>query len=91
MQSLLQYSTIHVPETRLHARQATLFTEAANRAALAFLRQPREKQLLAFLLLPRVLGLGFQKEEVAKTLKAYPTNLPNVGVGLHRYVISQRQ
>ncbi|PVH67462.1 hypothetical protein DL98DRAFT_642167, partial [Cadophora sp. DSE1049] len=78
VQTLLAYSAVHVPEKRLHARQAVLFTEAANRAALAFLRQPREKQLLDFLLLPRVLGIGLHKEEVAKTLKAYPTTLPEV-------------
>ena len=68
MQTLLEYSKVYVLEKRLHARQAALFTEAANRAALAFLRQPREKPLLDLLLLPRILGIGLQKEELAKTL-----------------------
>ena len=78
VQTLLAYSKVYIPEKRLHARQAALFTEAANRAALAFLRQPREKQLLDFLLLPRVLGIGLQKEELAKTLRAYPTTIPEL-------------
>lgn len=39
-------------------RLAIQFTKAANRAAEAFLYQPREKPLLDFLLLPRVLGIG---------------------------------
>ncbi|XMA10241.1 hypothetical protein WAI453_003032 [Rhynchosporium graminicola] len=78
VQTLLAYSVIQVPEKRLHARQAILFTEAAQRAATAFLKQPREKQLLDFLLLPRVLGVGLQKNDVAKTLKAYPTTLPEL-------------
>jgi len=75
---LLAYSKVHVPEKRLHARQAGLFTEAADRAALEFLRRPTEKALLDFLLLPRVLGIGLQKGELVKTLRAYPTSIPDV-------------
>jgi hypothetical protein len=78
VQTLLAYSAVNVPERRLHARQAALFTAAADRAATAFLKQPKEKQLLDFLLLPRVLGIGLQQEDVPKTLKAFPTTLPDV-------------
>ncbi|MCW7072258.1 MAG: reverse transcriptase domain-containing protein [Methanophagales archaeon] len=67
-----------MPEKRLHARQATLFAATANRVAEAFLKTPREKQLLHFLLLPRVLGLGLEKGQLAATLKAFPTIIPTL-------------
>jgi len=76
IQTLIAYAKVPVPEKRLHPRQAALFTTAAERAAEAFLSQPRERTLLNLLLLPRVLGIGLQQQDLAKTLKAYPTTLP---------------
>jgi hypothetical protein len=78
VQTLIVYSRIPIPEKRLHARQTTLFAVAAERAAGAFLRQPREKTLLHFLLLPRVLGLGLQKGDLAATLRAFPGVIPPI-------------
>jgi hypothetical protein len=75
---LLAYAKIPIPENRLHARQATLFIAAAERAASAFIRHPKEKTLLHFLILPRVLGLGLQNNEVAATLRAFPTTIPTL-------------
>jgi len=76
VQTLLAYSKIQVPEKQLHSRQANLFTEAAERCAEAFIRQPGERALLRLLLLPRVLGIGLQHNKLASTLRAYPTTLP---------------
>jgi hypothetical protein len=76
IQTLLAYSKIQVPEKQLHSRQANLFTEAAERCAEAFIRQPGEKALLQLLLLPRVLGIGLQNNKLASTLRAYPATLP---------------
>lgn len=78
LQALIDFSKMPIPEKRLHARQATLFATTANRVAEAFLRNPREKQLLHFLLLPRVLGLGLEKGQLAATLKAFPTIIPTL-------------
>ena len=76
VQALLAYSKVPIPEKRLHARQAALFTAAADRAADAFLRHPREKALLNLLLLPRVLGMGLEKGQLAATLRAFPSTIP---------------
>lgn len=78
IRTLIAFSKVQVPEKRLHARQATLFLEAANRAADAFLRRPKEKELLRLLLLPRVLGLGISEGKLAATLRAFPASLPPV-------------
>jgi len=78
VQTLLAYSKVHIPEKQLHSRQANLFTEAAERCAEAFIRQPGEKALLNFLLLPKVLGIGLQENKLASTLRAYPSTLPPI-------------
>jgi hypothetical protein len=77
-QALLAYAKVPVPEKRLHARQATLYVAAAERTAEAFLRNPREKTLLHLLLLPRVLGIGLQRGQLATILRAYPTTIPTL-------------
>jgi len=78
IQALLAYAKIPVPEKRLHARQAILFAQAAERAAAAFLQTPREKQLLNFLLLPRILGLALRKGDLAATMRAFPQVIPTI-------------
>ena len=76
IQALLAYSKVNIPEKKLHARQAVLFQAAAERTAEAFLRHPREKALLHFLLLPRVLGQALHKGQLPATMRAYPTTIP---------------
>lgn len=78
VQKLLAFAKIPIVEKRLHARQADLFAAAAGRAADSFLKKPSEKALLHFLLLPRVLGLGFQKGALAATLNAFPNVIPTL-------------
>ncbi|KAH6658769.1 hypothetical protein F5X68DRAFT_178868, partial [Plectosphaerella plurivora] len=77
VQTLLAYSAVQIPEKRLHYRQATLFVEAAKRTAEAFIRNPREKTLLPLLLLPRVLGHALDQGQLAPTLRAYPSVIPD--------------
>ena len=76
LQQLVDYSSIKVPEKRLHARQAGLFIGAAKRAADDFLKRPTEKALFKILALPRVLGLALQQGKVGKILREFPANLP---------------
>ncbi|EEU33341.1 uncharacterized protein NECHADRAFT_88874 [Fusarium vanettenii 77-13-4] len=78
MQKLLAFAKIPIPEKRLHARQAAIFTAAAHKAAAAFLKRPTEKALLHFLILPRLLGLGLQKGGLASLLRLFPSNLPTL-------------
>lgn len=77
MKTLLAYSPVPIPEKRLHARHIQTFTQAANRTAEAFLKQPSEKALLDFLLLPRVLGIAYKNSQIPATLKAYPRTRPD--------------
>ena len=76
VQALLAYSRVPVPEKRLHARQANLFRLAAERSATYFLRNPKTKALLSFLLLPRVLGQALEKGDLAAVMRAYPATIP---------------
>ncbi|EEU34506.1 uncharacterized protein NECHADRAFT_88345 [Fusarium vanettenii 77-13-4] len=78
MQKLLAFARIPIPEKRLHARQAAIFTATAHKAAAAFLKRPTEKALLYFLILPRLLGLGLQKGGLATLLRSFPSNLPTL-------------
>lgn len=79
-QRLLAFAKIPIPEKKLHARQGTLFQAAAAKIAQSFLQHPREKTLLHFLLLPRVLGLGLAKGNLAATLKGFPSNLDSLEI-----------
>ena len=76
MHLLLEYSKVKVPEKRLHARHAHLFTATANRVAKAFIAKPTDLTLLHLLLLPRILGIGLREGALGQTLKAYPETLP---------------
>ncbi|TXB98911.1 hypothetical protein FocTR4_00012312 [Fusarium oxysporum f. sp. cubense] len=78
IKKLLAFSKVPIPEKRLHARQAVIFTAAAYKAAEAFLKRPTERALLHFLLLPRLLGLGLQKGGLGTLLRSYPTNIPTL-------------
>ena len=77
LQTLIAYSSAYIPEKRIHFRQAIAFQGAARRAAEGFLARPSEKRLLDFLLLPRVLGIGYEKGSLVSLLKAYPTTRPD--------------
>lgn len=76
VQTLISYARVPIPEERLHFRQAKPFIEAASRAAKAYIQQPTEGALLAFLLLPRVLGIALQKGPISRVLNAYPGERP---------------
>jgi len=76
IRALIAYSKVPIPAERLHARQARLFSEAAKRAADAFLRAPTTNHLLHLLLLPRVLGIALLKGNFAPTLRAFPRTIP---------------
>ena len=76
MHLLLKYSKIKVPEKRLHARHAHLFTATADKVAKAFIAKPTDTTLLHLLLLPRILGIGLREGALGQTLKAYPETLP---------------
>lgn len=78
VQKLVAYSQVPIPEKRLHARQAAAFTSAARRIAEDFLSKPREKTLLDFLLLPRILGIAFEQGKIVPTLNAYPRVCPSI-------------
>jgi hypothetical protein len=77
IQALIGYSKVQIPEKPLRGRQATLFSLAATRTARAFIARPSEEALLAFLLLPRVLGWAIQKGITRDTLEAYPEVIPD--------------
>jgi hypothetical protein len=77
VQSLIAFSKVYIPEKKLYARHANLFTTTAERLAQAFVQNPREKELFHFLILPRVLGLGLARGQLAQTLKNFPTILPD--------------
>ena len=77
VQSLIAFSKVYIPEKKLHARQANLFTTTAGRLAQAFIQNPREKTLFHFLILPRILGLGLTRGQLAQTLKDFPTVIPD--------------
>lgn len=81
VQLLLAFSNIQIPDKKLHTRQSLLFIKAAERCANAFIKTPRERQLLHLLLLPRVLGLGLQKGKLKDILEAYPTTIPDPSSG----------
>jgi hypothetical protein len=76
LNTLLAYSRAPIIEKQLHHRQAKLFREAAKRASIAYIERPTENNLLDFLILPRVLGLGLAKNKLAETLQAFPGTLP---------------
>jgi hypothetical protein len=65
-------------EKKLQARQAAIFRIATQKAAEAFIKRPTEKNLLHFLILPRILGLGIQKGDLSTYLRAYPSNIPSL-------------
>ncbi|KAH7183893.1 hypothetical protein BKA60DRAFT_670557 [Fusarium oxysporum] len=56
IQKLLAYAKIPIVEKKLQARQAAIFKIAAQKAAEAFIKRPTEKNLLYFLILPRILA-----------------------------------
>ncbi|POR31765.1 Uncharacterized protein TPAR_08022, partial [Tolypocladium paradoxum] len=91
VKKLLAFSRVPVPEKRIHPRQAALFTSAANEAAKAFISKPKESTLLRFLLLPRVLGLGLAKGNLAATLKGFPSNLPTLEASLASFEPTEQQ
>jgi hypothetical protein len=75
---LIAFSKVPIPEKKLHARQAAIFTSIAYKAAEAFLKRPTEKNLLNFLLLPRLLGLGLLKGGLGPLFRAFPTSIPTI-------------
>jgi hypothetical protein len=75
---LIAFSKVPIPEKKLHAKQAAIFTSIAYKATKAFLKRPTEKNLLYFLLLPRLLGLGLLKGGLGPLLQDFPTNIPTL-------------
>jgi hypothetical protein len=75
---LIAFSKVPISEKKLHARQAVIFTSAAYRAAEGFLKRPTEKNLLNFLLLPRLLGLGLQKGGLGPLLRDFSSSIPTL-------------
>ena len=75
LQQLFSYNHVQARDHTFRGSQATYFADAAARCAAKYNRQPTERHLLDFLLLPKVgLTLGIQSEEfsVKYTLQQYP-------------------
>ncbi|KAH7190465.1 hypothetical protein DER44DRAFT_636098, partial [Fusarium oxysporum] len=56
IQKLLTFAKVPIVEKKLQTRQAAIFKTATQKAAEAFLKRPSEKNLLYFLILPRILA-----------------------------------
>ncbi|KAG9665767.1 hypothetical protein KCU87_g10155, partial [Aureobasidium melanogenum] len=75
LQQLFSYNHVQAKDHTFRGSQATSFIAAAARCASRYTRQPTEKHLLDFLLLPKAgLTLGIQSEEFSTqyVLQHYP-------------------
>jgi hypothetical protein len=75
LQQLFSYNHVQAKDHTFRGSQASYFADAAARCAAKYNRQPTERHLLDFLLLPKVgLTLGIQSEafSVKYTLQQYP-------------------
>jgi hypothetical protein len=75
LQQLFSYNHVQARDHTFRGSQATSFMAAAARCASGYTRQPTEKHLLDFLLLPKAgLTLGIQSEELSTqyVLQHYP-------------------
>ncbi|KAJ3496972.1 hypothetical protein NLG97_g2259 [Lecanicillium saksenae] len=80
MKILRKVMTIPIPTQKIRPKQARAFSLAANRLAEKFNTHPTEKNLLHFLILPRILGLGLQQGNLQQLLRDFPSNLPTLQV-----------
>nr|AFI41156.1 reverse transcriptase [Pyricularia oryzae]AFI41157.1 reverse transcriptase [Pyricularia oryzae]AFI41158.1 reverse transcriptase [Pyricularia oryzae] len=78
IQKLIEYSKIPIPEHHLHARQAKIFADAANRIAKNFIQSPTEKTLFNLLILPRIFGIGLINGKVTKIMQNFPSQIPPI-------------
>jgi hypothetical protein len=75
LQQLFSYNHVQARDYTFRGSQASYFADAAARCATKYNRQPTERHLLDFLLLPKAgLTLGIQSEafSVKYTLQQYP-------------------
>ena len=77
--SLLEYYLVKTVEKPLHARHANLLLEVSDRIISKWVEHPTERNLLYFLILPKILSIGLSNKGLgglSTVLKAYPSVIP---------------